>query len=240
MTVLQTQLVEYADRDQASFAVAQAIATSLADALQARGQASLAVSGGTTPAAAYALLSEADLDWSAVTVGLVDERWVETSDPRSNENLLRQHLLQNKAAATRLLGMKTDARSPMGAIPEISQCYQALSELDVVVLGMGEDGHTASWFPNSIGLAAALDVSNPDPVCAIDATGSAVAGDYPQRLTLTASAIARAKRAFLLIFGDRKMDVLTASLDDGGSLVSLPINHAIGLLGDRLSIHWAR
>src|SRR5699024_5357624 len=118
----------------------------------------LALSGGTTPKRFMQALSRRDLDWSNVTVTLVDERWVPPSHPRSNARLVDENLLHGKAAAARFVPRYMDAPTPENALPRITARIDALPlPPDVVVLGMGTNGHTASFFPGGDHLAEALD-----------------------------------------------------------------------------------
>lgn len=235
MSTCTVPVQAFETREAVNVALADAVADTLRMAIDAKGKASLMVSGGSTPAAAYERLSEADLDWGAVTIGLVDERWVELFDPGSNEAMLRQTLLKARAAAATFLSMKTPDQSPFIATAEVSERYEPALQFDAVVLGMGLDGHTASWFPGAMGLAHALDPANEAVVGPIDASGAPVAGDHPLRMTLTASAIASARAGFLLMFGDDKRAVFDAALEAESDA---PIALAASLLGDRLSVYW--
>ncbi|MCI5139356.1 MAG: 6-phosphogluconolactonase, partial [Candidatus Electrothrix sp. AR1] len=130
--------------------LADKIGQSLLKSIVAHGRASLAVSGGSTPKPLFKLLSDVDIPWQDVVITLVDERWVDPSDPASNEQLVRQYLLQNRAAAATFIGLKNS--SPTAAQGE-AQCEQELRRIPrpftVLILGMGNDGHTASLFPGS-------------------------------------------------------------------------------------------
>ncbi|MBL8510133.1 MAG: 6-phosphogluconolactonase [Betaproteobacteria bacterium] len=138
--------------------LAAEVANHLRTALYHRGQASLAVSGGKSPIAFFKRLSQAALDWHQVSITLVDERWVEPDSADSNERLVRQHLLQGPAAVAQFVPLKTAATDPIEALAERSHALAAMPRpFDVVVLGMGEDGHTASLFPSAAGLADAMN-----------------------------------------------------------------------------------
>ena len=145
------------DSDELAELLAISVATLLQQIIDEQGKASLAVSGGQTPVVFFQRLSEQLIDWSKVTITLVDERWLEASDPDSNAYLVHTYLLKNNAAAGYFLPLKTHDETPGEAIMECeTQLRTHLERLDVVVLGMGLDGHTASWFPDSEQLPALI------------------------------------------------------------------------------------
>ncbi|WP_300376937.1 6-phosphogluconolactonase [Henriciella sp.] len=183
----------------------------LADALSRRGKATLFCSGGSTPGPIYESLSKLNLDWENITVGLADERWVEETHDASNAALVRNTLLQNKAAKANFLSMKTDRESAAEAAADLDKAYGGpASAIDVLILGMGQDGHTLSWFANAKGLGAATDPGNLLSVAAINAPKTKVTGEITERMTLTYPAVARARSILLLMSGDRKKSVFEA------------------------------
>lgn len=192
-------------------ALAAAVARSLKKGIAARGAASLALSGGRTPELFFAALAQQDLEWAKVTVTLVDDRWVPLDSPRSNEALLRRSLLQGPAAAAHLVGLVTGAATPSEGLEAVSAQIAALPlPLDAVVLGMGTDGHTASFFPQGDRLAEALDPTGQALVLPMQAPG---AGE--PRITLTLPLILAARAVYLHIEGTEKAEVLEAALQDG-------------------------
>ena len=199
-------------------ACAAMLAGALRAAVQTRGEASLAVAGGRTPEAALRFLSEEDVDWSRVTVSLVDERWVEPASPDSNERLVRQHLLRGRAGAARFIPMKSDSPDPdeaafVAALPP--------APFDAVLLGMGEDGHFASLFPDSPVLGQGLDPASTRRVIAVPRADQ---GAPPQpRLSLTLAEIARAGLIVLLVKGKEKQDVIDSAQREGADPRRLPI-----------------
>lgn len=210
----------------------------LETAIAENGQANFMVSGGSTPAATFERLSRTPLDWSRVTVGLVDERWVEVESSASNERLVRQSLLVNNAGGAGFVPMRTMHSNLMEAVADRANAYgQHCQAIDLVFLGMGVDGHTASWFPNSQGLNEALNHPQALAVSRIDATGCPVAGAHKDRITLTGNAIGAARAGILMIFGQEKRDMLQIALQ--GNAQTYPVKHAIDLLGHRLTIIWA-
>lgn len=229
------ELQRFETRDAAADYVAETIETALRDALDTHDAAALLVSGGSTPGPVFERLSHADLDWASVAVGLVDERWVDETDARSNAMLVKDALLQNNAAYADFTPMhQPEAVFPEEALEAMNAAYRPLMALSpTLLLGMGADGHTASWFPNAKGLAEAMDPNRPAFISAIDATGAPIAGDTPHRATLTAFALDRAKYAILFITGEEKRTVLEERDAD------LPVHFAERLLGERLCEAWA-
>ncbi len=224
--------VEMEDRTQLAERLAHQVGQWLTRALVTQDRASLAVSGGRTPAPFLAALSEFELPWHRVDVTLTDERWVSGDDDASNERLVRLHLLRNRAHAARLVSLKVDAPSPEQGV-ELCQKQLALMHwpLDVVVLGMGNDGHTASLFPGTDGLRQALAPDNPQHCAPIRPL------DVPHaRMTLTRSALARARHQVLYILGEDKLAVLEDAVADVENQELMPVR---AFLRPGLKIFWS-
>ena len=137
--------------------LADITAARLRAAVSARGAASLVVSGGRTPAPMFRALRACELPWERVTVTLADERWVPADAADSNERMVRAELLQGAAAAARFVGLVNAAPTPEAGRAATDAALRAIPRpFDVVMLGMGNDGHTASLFPDAPALAAAL------------------------------------------------------------------------------------
>ncbi|MFT4198950.1 MAG: 6-phosphogluconolactonase, partial [Pseudoxanthomonas sp.] len=201
----------------------------LREAARARGRASLAVSGGSTPARFFERLAQIELPWSQVVVTLVDERWVDETSPRSNAVLVRHHLLQGPAAAARFLPLHREVPAPEDALAALEHELAPLLPLDVAVLGMGEDGHTASFFPGGDHLAAALDPHAGARVLPMRAPG---AGE--PRITLTLAVLAQARELFLHIEGQAKAQVL-----EQAAARHLPIAAALAAATRPVQVWWA-
>ncbi len=208
-------LIEFSTPEAMAARLADLVSIALERAVAAQGLASLALSGGSTPAPLYRSLAARDLDWPNVTATLVDERFVPPAAPGSNEALIRSALLQGPAARARFVGLWNEAPSLAAAAGEAaSRVGGVVRPFDVVILGMGADGHTASWFPRAEGLGAALAADAPLAV-PVRATNSAAAGDYPQRITLSLRAIGEARLIVLLMIGADKRRAFEAACSSG-------------------------
>lgn len=227
-------LTEFDSREAASEAAAALIAATLEADLAATGRASLMVSGGSTPKKLFGLLSQADLGWAHVTVGLVDDRWVAPDHPDSNEKLVRTLLLRNKAAAANFLPMKTADARPFEAEADRDAAYAPNCKApSFVLLGMGADGHTASWFPGTEELARIVSPEEARCVAAVEAPQAV----QPLRMTLTGPAVYAAKHALLLVFGAEKRSMLLSAPE--ADPMACPVRFAIDGLGRKLSVYWA-
>jgi len=225
---------DYGTRDQLAEALAAGVAAKLAGGIATRGHASLAVSGGSTPKRFFEALSQAQLDWASVMVLLVDERLVPPDHERANAGLVRRHLLRNRAAEARFVPYVVDAHTPA----ECARLSQAAFEqdghrLDACVLGMGTDGHTASFFPGGDRLAEALDPDGADKVLPIFAQG---AGE--PRLTLTLGPILDARFVALHIEGAEKQAVFDAALD-GTDADAMPVRAVLHQTATPVHVFWA-
>lgn len=229
---------QFSTRNLLHQAATNKIAALLLETLNADQKATLLCSGGSTPGPVYDALSELDLPWSDVSVGLVDERWVDIDDAGSNAALVHEKLLKNMALSAKLIPMKTSDGTPQNAQSQVSMDYKRiLSNQSIAVLGMGTDGHVCSWFPKADGLEAALAPSNEFPVQAITAQKSKVTGDYLHRMTLTYSAIAACRAVILLITGAEKKVLIDSIL--AGEAPHLPVGHLLALKPNQLSILYA-
>lgn len=185
--------------------VARRVAQCLRTALEARGVALLAVSGGRSPVGMFERLRTMELDWSRVVITLADERWVPDTHRDSNAALVRSHLLQGRAAQAQFVPLYNGADSAHAGAPA---CQARLAELplpfDCIVLGMGEDGHTASLFPDAPELAQAVARDETATLCCAVTPGHA-----PHvRISLTLHALlARNRQLILAISGATKRQV---------------------------------
>src|SRR6266850_18451 len=195
----------YADIETLSRELATLIAGSLAAAISARGLASLVVSGGRSPVRLFEILRTQPLDWDRVCIALADERWVSPEDPASNERLVRDFLLEDHAASARFLGLKNGAPTPdLGAVSAWETFARVPRPFDAVILGMGDDGHTASLFPGSPNLPSALNAA-----AGCVGMWSPVA-PHP-RLSLNLTALLDSRRIAVLITGESKWHTYAAA-----------------------------
>jgi len=214
--------------------LADEIADSLAKAIKERGQACMVVSGGSTPKLFFHRLSLKKIDWQEVTITLADERWVSTTDTSSNELLVRSQLLQNHAACAHFIGLKNNAPT---AVDGEQACHYTIGMIqrpfDVVILGMGNDGHTASFFPGAEELNKALDMQSGRHCIAITPP------DAPhKRLTLTLPTLTDSREIILHITGDSKKKVLDEVLTEG-SPNSMPVRLILKQQQAPVRIFWA-
>jgi 6-phosphogluconolactonase len=228
---IEFQRRDFADGEDLAIELAEWTAERLRAAIAERGAALLVVSGGKTPARFFEALSSMPLDWTRVEITLADERRVAEESPRLNARLVRDELLRNRAAVASFTPL-ADAR-----LTEHQELVSASARIaclplpaDVVVLGMGEDGHTASWLPGAEGLAEAMDPGARQLVAPIEAVG-----EYEPRLTLTGRVILRAKAIALHIEGEAKLTALAAALE-GGPEEEMPVRAVLQRGGDRLTV----
>ena len=225
---------EFKDSSTLVVVLATQVAELLRAGIRERGQASLVVSGGSTPVPFFVALSELALDWKQVTITLADERWVAPTDAASNEHLVRLHLLQNRAAAACFVGLKTG--SPTAAQGE-KECAARLALLprpfDVLILGMGNDGHTASLFPQATRLGEALSLDSGKLCLAITPPVAP-----HERMTLTLPALLQSRQIILHLVGPGKRAVYEGALANG-SVAEMPIRAVLGQTTAPVTVFWA-
>ncbi|MET0774868.1 MAG: 6-phosphogluconolactonase [Pseudomonas mandelii] len=205
------------------------VAKQLSDAIDARGTATLVVSGGRSPVAFLQNLAKQKLDWSKVVVTLADERWVPVEHADSNAGLLKRYLLQGPAAKAQFLSLYSATANLELAAEQADRLLAELPPIDVLILGMGDDGHTASLFPNSPNLIDALKVDGTRRCYPM------LAPTVPhQRLTMSRALLASAKTTVLSISGQSKLTTLSAALA-GDDVAAMPIR---AFLQPTLEIYW--
>jgi 6-phosphogluconolactonase len=226
--------LKFDDAPALTSALAVTVSADLKAALAARYAATLVVSGGRTPVNLFDSLSHAPLDWAHIIVTLADERWVGETDDRSNAKLVRHHLLRGAAAKATFIPLTNREPTPERGASEVEMRLAVLPlPIDVVLLGLGEDGHTASWFPGGDRLTDALDPAGSRRVVPMRAP------DAPEpRITLTAPVIMTARRLYLQIEGQPKLQTLERALA-GRAVAEMPIRQILQNCGPRLSIYWS-
>ncbi len=216
--------------------LAAEIVRRLGAAVIARGRASLVVSGGTTPGPLFDALAKSEAPWANVTVTLSDERWVAPSSDRSNEKLVRARLLVGRASAAQFVPLKTAQANAVDAEQEASAAIAAVPRpFDVVLLGMGADGHTASLIPNSGGLARALDRADPNLAHAIEPPASTGMGP---RMTLSLRALLDSHWIVLMIHGAGKKTAYDTAAT-GKDILAMPVRGVLRQKDVPVSAYWA-
>lgn len=220
-------LHEYPDRELMMMALADRIAAQLGDALRGKERVTLCVPGGTTPGPIFDTLSDVALDWDRVVVFLSDERWVPEDHERSNARLVRQRLLRNRAAAATFLPLHADAPQPEDVIDDLARAIEPHLPIDVLLLGMGADMHTASLFPGADRLSDALADDAPVLV------PMRAPGAPEPRVTLSAPVLAGAMHTHVVITGQDKREALERAL-------KLPPQEApVAVVLPEAEVHWA-
>ena len=222
---------DFADRESLAAALAETVAGKLSAEIRTSQAASLAVSGGSTPARFFDVLSNTDIAWDSVNLTLIDERYVPDTSPRSNAALVKAKLKQNKAGSANFMPLygSGDLDADMKSAEHFLSTF--FNPPDVAILGMGNDGHTASFFPDAKELERLLDPASDDDIAAVHADS---AGEL--RLTLTLSLIRRARFIALHIEGAEKQATLEKALAPGSKL---PIRRVIDAATSPVEIFWA-
>jgi 6-phosphogluconolactonase len=217
------KLNSFANNDELSDQLCHDIAHQLHSKIASEGLASLVVSGGSTPELMFTKLSQQPLDWSKVVVTLADERWLPAAHADANASLVEQSLLQSQAARAKFVPLTEPAESPFGAEADVNQRLTTLLAwpLSTVVLGMGNDGHTASLFPDAATLSNALSGFNSAGEKSLCCALNPPTADY-QRMTLTAPTLLNCRNLILYIRGRQKLKVLEKAIQLG-AIEALPI-----------------
>lgn len=220
--------IEYPDSDIMMMDLANVLAEDLTQALHGKDRVTLAVPGGTTPGPVFDALSAVDLPWDRVNVMLTDERWVPEDHERSNTALVKARLITNRAVGARFLPFYAPSDHPEEVLADVEAALAGAMPVDVAVLGMGADMHTASLFPESDGLEAALAADAPILVPVRKA-------DLPDvRITLSARVLDGAMRKHVLIKGDDKKAALEKAR--GLSRREAPIKAVL----NGADVHWCK
>lgn len=198
-------------------AIFDSLIAQISGLLHSQSQVTVAVSGGKSPIPLLQKLSTADLDFSRFIFTLVDERIVAPTDNDSNENLVRTHLLQNNAKAATFVNLVDLALSPV----EMAQvASRNVKGIDIAILGMGEDGHTASIFPDCAELSSTLDLNNPQKYIITNPFSAKFS-----RITLTLAALLKIPHLILSINGKTKLNILNEAIL--GNNLNYPVSYVL-------------
>jgi len=226
------QLNNFDNRAQLDEALAENVSQILQSAITLRGKASIAVSGGSTPKGFFKVLSNKAIDWKKVTITLADERWVDINVDASNTRLVHENLLQNKASAAKFFHLKQGEKLCEETLADLNLAAKnSLLPLDVLILGMGEDGHTASLFPCSDEIEACFN------------TRSSLLKVIPktaphQRISFSFHALKQSKNTFLHISSENKKNVLNSALA-GTDIKQMPIRAFLQDPQINTNVYWA-
>jgi 6-phosphogluconolactonase len=217
--ITMNQPHEYPTSTAMNTALATAISNNLQQAVAQRSQASLALSGGPAVIELLQILSRTPLPWEKIYITLVDERWVDKEHEDSNERLIRTHLLQNQAKNAHFISLKTIADDPSDSIDETHiRLQQSLPlPIDVLVLGMGDDGHTASLFPHANNLSKGLDMHSNKMVIDMQPLTAP-----HKRISLTLPVIINSRHLYLQLVGKKQQQVFQQALA-GNDTHQMPI-----------------
>ena len=198
---MEKEMIEFQTKERLEEGLCDRIVEIIRLAIQEKGIAKLLLSGGGTPKELYRRLSNCELDWNSVKIGLVDERFVTIDSPFSNQKMISEILLQNSAKHATLFGMVHSIENYTENVETVNKMYEELNDADLVLLGMGADGHTASIFPGD----------QPSIQCVQDKSAfirnTNAPNDPKRRITVNKPFISNSKHIFLMITGDHKRQV---------------------------------
>jgi 6-phosphogluconolactonase len=198
-----------------------------------RDAGSMLLSGGSTPGPLYEKMSNRNLDWQKIWFAPTDERWVEPDHVDSNEKMIRNTLLVNNAKTANYIGLKVDGDSPVSCAPAVEEKLKKIPmPFDVVLLGMGEDGHFASLFPYLDDTKKAMNLNGASLCSAIRREG--VEHD---RVTMSYKAILSAKNIIVLFYGKTKLAVFEQAAKKAND--QLPISHLLNQTDVPVTLYWA-
>lgn len=224
----------FADQEVLCQELARQVCSALQEAIEKRGVASVVFSGGKTPVPLFAAIAKISIEWQKVFITLADERWIDAADSDSNENLVRKYLLKENAASAAFIGMKTAAAT---ARQGEQVCMARLAAIpvpfEVVILGIGGDGHTASLFPGAKELSVALDMTSGRTCMGITAPGA-----IHERMTLTLPAILNCRHIIIHIVGQDKREVYEKALGDG-PVNDMPVRAVLRQSCVPVTVFWA-
>jgi 6-phosphogluconolactonase len=228
------ELVEFENTSALDIELSAKVAKLLIADIADTGSASLVVSGGRTPMGFFHLLSQQMLDWSKVSITLADDRWVDADHADSNEKLVRANLLINEAHQATFIGLKNSAADAIIGAPEAELALAAVGKFTVLILGMGDDGHTASLFPGADALALGLDMDSGRTCIGVTPTAAP-----HQRISMTLPRLLDSQQIIIHISGAGKQQVLEQA-QAGDDVEALPIRAILKQQQAPLAIYWAK
>lgn len=226
------QLQQFTDSQALNSAFAADIAAKLQQAIAERGHAVLVVSGGKTPLPLFQQLAATPLAWDKVTITLADDRFLPDSAADSNERLVKSALLQGQASRANFISLYAAADNAEAAVPTLLQRVATLGTFDVLILGMGEDGHTASLFPCCAELPVGLSTGAAD-LLATNPTSAPY-----QRITFSLRRLMQARAIYLHLVGPKKLQVLQQAAA-GTDIAAMPIRAFIQHSQPELTVMYA-
>lgn len=192
----------FKNKKELSKALVDSILADLSEAVESHGTANVLLSGGSTPGPIYQLLDETCDFTEKLHIGLVDERYVPNTSDFSNEKYIRNCFSKHPKEQYRISGMVYDSNDEKQNLDAVKTAYSEFKEhTDVIVLGMGADGHTASIFPND----PESEVARTSPEKEIFSTKAP--SDPTHRITCSMELIANAKSIYVLFYGAKKSEV---------------------------------
>ena len=224
---------EYNKKDLLMKSLAVEVTNDLKSILRKKRVATLVVPGGTTPKPFFKQLSQSDLDWARVTIIPSDDRFVPEKNVLSNSGLIRTYLLQNFASQANFISFFKSDYSLEDLTNVISEELKTILPIDVAVLGMGVDMHTASIFPDADKLNDALDLMSPNVLISVNSPSAA-----ESRLTLTAKTLRDSYKVHLLITGSEKKAALEFALKSKDNWEIAPVRSVLSKDGI-VKIHYS-
>jgi len=222
---------EFSDRTSCEAALLNDVVNQIEETLKQKKTLAMALAGGNTPKPFYEKLGKQTLDWSKIKVTLTDERWVDAEHEDSNENMLKQTLMQENNCE--FFPLKNSEASPkVGQLRTAHMLKKNIPQLDFAILGMGDDGHFASVFPAMDNTQTLLDLHQTEPCL------SAYPEGKPPRMSLTLAYLLKAKKLYLFITGVQKHQVFK-SMQDPQAANKLPIYYLIHQTACPLSVYWS-
>lgn len=226
-----------ADKQSLAEHLAGELSVQISNAIHQKGSAVLALSGGSTPKPLFEALASHDIDWGKVIITLVDERWVDEEHVLSNASFMKTYLLDKLPNTVRFVPLFHDADTAQASLPFVIADYlqatdssvDAARSFDIVILGMGGDGHTASFFPDAANVAELVDIDSDDPLLTCHSDSTQV-----ERVTWSLPVLLNTEFLALHFTGEDKKAVFEQA-SEGGDAKELPIRSV--LFQDRVALN---